>query len=160
MALLSRFPVDSSRTDAAGTASLPVLSAELETPVGRLCVIGVHPNAPFGSEESINRNLYLYQVGAMAQTRGMMCLLAGDFNAAPWSSGFEIIRNLPNLQPSIWRVPASWPASFGPLGVPLDHILLTMPFDKVRPIRMSKIWSGPHLPGSDHRPLITTLEVK
>ncbi len=160
MAILSRFPLISPTMDVAGPLHLPVLSADVETPVGKLCVIGVHPNLPFGAFDALARNLYIDQVGAMARTRGVACILAGDFNATPWSSGFESLRTLPNLQPEAWRVPATWPAIFGDFGIPLDHILLTMPIDRAAPLVFSRIWAGPDLPGSDHRPLVAEIKTQ
>lgn len=160
MAILSRFPLINPVMDVSGPLHLPVLSADIETPVGKLCVIGVHPSPPIGAFYALARNLYIDQVGAVARTRGVACILAGDFNATPWSSGFESLRTLPNLQPEAWRVPATWPAFLGDFGIPLNHILLTMPIDRSAPLVFSRLWAGPALPGSDHRPLVAEIETR
>jgi endonuclease/exonuclease/phosphatase (EEP) superfamily protein YafD len=53
-------------------------------------------------------------------------LLAGDFNAAPWSDTIEHLTRAANLLtgPSY---PATWPVFLGPLGVPIDNVFTRQP---------------------------------
>lgn len=160
MAILSRFPMDKTESGVAGPRSLPSLSAEMETPVGRLIVVATHPNPPTGGDEARARDLYLAQLAAIAQTSTMPTLMVGDFNATPWSSGFEPIRLLPNLQPASASTPATWPASLGPLGLPTQHILLSIPYNKPRDIFFHDLITGPAFTGTAHLPLIADIRVR
>lgn len=159
IAILSRFPMDKLESSVAGPRSLPSLTAEMETPLGRIAVMGVHPNPPGDGADTRSRDLYLAQLAAIAQTTSMPTLMVGDFNATPWSSGFETIRLLPNLQPASSGMPPTWPASFGPLGLPTEHVLLTIPYDKPRAISFHGLTTGPAIPGASHLPLIADIRV-
>ena len=159
MILLSRFPLENATSTRAGPYSLPTLSVSVETPIGQLMVIGVHPNAPTSANDYQARNLYLAQISAMAQTTGKPTLMMGDFAAVPWSSGFETIRNLPNLQPDVWKMPATWPPAAGRFGLPLDNILLTIPYTSTRGLLIKSLTAGVHVPGTAHLPLVATISL-
>lgn len=159
MILLSRFPLENATSTRAGPYSLPTLSVSVETPIGQLMVIGVHPNAPTSANDYQARNLYLAQISAMAQTTGKPTLMMGDFAAVPWSSGFETIRNLPNLQPDVWKMPATWPPAAGRFGLPLDNILLTVPYTSTRGLLLRNLAAGAHVPGTTHLPLVATISL-
>ena len=159
MILLSRFPLENATSTRAGPYSLPTLSVSVETPIGQLMVIGVHPNAPTTANDYQARNLYLAQISAMAQTTGKPTLMMGDFAAVPWSSGFETIRNLPNLQPNVWKMPATWPPAAGRFGLPLDNILLTVPYTSTHGLLIKSVSAGAHIPGTAHLPLIATVSL-
>lgn len=160
IAILSRFPMSKTENSVAGPNSLPTLTAEMETPLGRIAIMAVHPNAPYGSAESRARDLYLAQIAAIAQTTSMPTLMVGDFNAAPWSSGYETIRMLPNLQPSSLDVPPTWPAILGPAGLPTQNILLSIPYSMPRDLRFTSIKAGAPVAGASHLPLIADIAVK
>ena len=157
MALLSGFPLVNRKTDVAGLLSIPILSGEAETPFGRICIVGVHAHPPLSAETTADRNLYLNQVSAMVRTRGLPCVIAGDFNATPWSTGFETLRTLPNLQPELWQTPASWPSQLGILGLPVDHILLTSPIGAPEHAIMTSVYSDSANLGTDHRPIVAII---
>lgn len=158
--IMSRFPLDEAASTRAGPDSLPTLSAKAETPIGQIQLIAIHPNPPISAEGFRARNQYLAQVSAMAQTTPMPSLIMGDFSTVPWSSGFETIRNLPNLQPEIWRMPATWPAKAGHFGLPLDNILLTVPYASMHRLVMDKVTAGPEIIGTTHRPVIAQVSVR
>ncbi len=160
LAILSRFPMDKTESSVAGPRSLPSLSAEMETPIGRIILVAAHPNPPGGGEDSRARDLYLAQLSAIAQTTTMPTLIVGDLNATPWSSGFEPLRLLPNLQPSSVLVPATWPGSLGMLGLPTQHVLLSIPYSKPRDIFFHEIKAGPAFAGTAHLPLIADLRIR
>ena len=160
MAILSGFPLENQQTDILGLLNLPTVSADIEAPFGKLCLVAVHPPPPLSATEASARNLYLNQVAAMVRTRGTPCVIAGDFNATPWSSGFETLRTLPNLQPALWRAPATWPAMLGFMGVPLDHILYTAPMNEHAPPVSVEVSAGSLSIGSNHRPVIARLSLE
>ncbi len=47
----------------------------------------------------------------------------GDFNAAPWSRPMQELLTHTGLR-ALRRPVPTWPAAFGPLGVPIDHVLV------------------------------------
>ena len=50
-------------------------------------------------------------------------IAVGDFNAAPWSQPMQDLLNRTGMRTLRIPVP-TWPAAFGPLGVPIDHVLV------------------------------------
>lgn len=157
--LLSRFPLDNSATTRAGPYSLPTLSATAETPIGQITIIGAHPNLAFSADDYQANSLYMAQISAMAQTNTIPTLLIGDFSSVPWSLTFETIRRLPNLQPPVWKLPATWPANLGIFGLPLDQILLTIPTENPRALKVEDMIAGPQITGTTHRPVIARIKV-
>ncbi len=158
--ILSRFPINHSEINLVGPRSLPVLSAEIESPLGRINAVGIHANAPGIGGASHDRDLYLAQISAMAQSSPIPTLLSGSFNATPWSTGYNALRGLPMLQPSSWVIPPSWPAAIGPFGLQTQAILLTMSFSQPKPILIKEMTTGPALPGLSHLPLIARIVVE
>jgi endonuclease/exonuclease/phosphatase (EEP) superfamily protein YafD len=79
-------------------------------------------------------------------------IIAGDFNATPWSGAFERLRNEAGLDDSSlgFGVQPSWPSWLGPLGIPIDHCLYT------GALAATARSIGPAL-GSDHRALTVEL---
>ena len=158
--ILSRFPINHSEINLVGPRSLPVLSAEIESPLGRINAVAIHANPPGISGAAHDRDLYLAQISAMAQSSPIPTLLAGDFNATPWSTGYDALRGLPFLQPSSWVIPPSWPAAMGIFGLQTQAVLLTMSYSQPKPILVKEITVGPALPGLDHLPLIARIAVE
>lgn len=50
-------------------------------------------------------------------------VVAGDFNAAPWSAAMHRLSAETGVQPALLP-PATWPARAGAFGVPIDHVLV------------------------------------
>ena len=159
-AILSRFPLDKVDIGTAGPRSLPVIKVELETEIGRIAVVSVHGDAPTSGNATHARDHYFSQVSAMIQTDGLPTIVAGNFNATPWSSGYEALRLLPNLQPESIKVPPTWPAALGPLGLPTNNIMLSIPYKNQLPIELEQLTAGPMLPGLGHLPLIAHFKIR
>lgn len=114
----------------------------------------IHPFPPLGSTGSGWRDAYLGFVADQVGNAGSG-LVAGDFNATPWSAAYRRFRQQTGMadasagHPPIptWRPP-------GPMGsllaLPLDHLLHGRDW-QVQDFRV-----GPDI-GSDHRPLIVSL---
>jgi endonuclease/exonuclease/phosphatase (EEP) superfamily protein YafD len=75
-------------------------------------------------------------------------VVAGDFNATPFTPVFKDFVRLANVSPMRLPVP-TFPAIFGWLGIPIDHIL-------VRDVQVKDVEALSSI-GSDHRPLKATL---
>ena len=89
---------------------------------GAVVVAGIHQTKPW----------YLGLVGGEAEAvrwglrpgkRALPMVVAGDFNAAPWSLRMRRIQREQDLRFAAWPVP-TWPAGAGGLGVPIDHVLV------------------------------------
>jgi len=97
------------------------------------------------------------QLAAIGKTlahraRGEAAILVGDLNATPWSAAFMRLLVQAKLYDSAVATgyQRSWPSSTLPLGIPIDHVLLSAQFEvKQRTI-------GPAI-GSDHRPVVVDL---
>ena len=114
----------------------------------------VHPFPPIGGDATGWRNAQLTYTGELI--RGDPdAVLAGDFNATPWSAAYRHLREVAGLFDSS-AAEWPWPTWFGPsrwsgvLAVPIDHVLHGAAW-RVRSHRI-----GPDI-GSDHRPLIVEL---
>lgn len=75
-------------------------------------------------------------------------VVAGDFNATPFTPVFNDFVRLANVSPMQSPV-ATYPALLGWLGIPIDHIL-------VRDVQVRNVEALSSI-GSDHRPLKATL---
>lgn len=95
------------------------------------------------------RNKFLYRIQAH---KGPL-VVAGDFNAAPWSAQMRHLKsksavhfkNLP---------PATWPSEFGAFGIPIDHVGVK---GDVELLSLTP-WLGASQ--SNHRGLLAKLRVK
>ena len=77
-------------------------------------------------------------------------IVLGDFNAAPWSRPMQDLLSATGFKgPRL--PPATWPVGAGPLGLPLDHVLVR---DGPRVVRVQTV--GPGL-GSNHLGLLAEI---
>jgi endonuclease/exonuclease/phosphatase (EEP) superfamily protein YafD len=80
-------------------------------------------------------------------------VMAGDFNAAPWS------RNMQRLAANADLVhapgyPATWPMEAGPLGVPIDNVFTRAP------AIVESVAALPDPMGSNHRGIVARIAIK
>ncbi len=86
-----------------------------------------------------------------AAVAGEQAIVAGDLNVTPWSPAFGYLVNLGLRDAALgqgWH--PTWPTSLGPVGIPIDHVLVS-PRVAVRDYRLLDAM------GSDHRPVAVTL---
>jgi endonuclease/exonuclease/phosphatase (EEP) superfamily protein YafD len=110
--------------------------------------VGTHVHRP-------TRNPYIHelQMKRLASIVGAVTgpvVLAGDFNAVPWSASFRRLRAHTGLKPHAQMMP-TWPAL--PVSLPqfaLDHVLLSSDLD----VQGARLGSAV---GSDHYPVIVDL---
>jgi endonuclease/exonuclease/phosphatase (EEP) superfamily protein YafD len=157
--MLSRYPLEQASIGMAGPGRLPLLLAQIETPIGRVAVIGAHAPAVTDNMAAFSRNIYLSQISAMANTSHLPTFIMGTLNAPPWSSAFDSLRGLPLLAPSSLAFPATWPKMAGPAGLPLDQIMLTIPYDHPVPVRFAGVVRGPSFTDTHHASLIAVARV-
>lgn len=144
IAVLSRHPFASQAIlrDARGIASIDV---DLDTPNGCVALRAMHPMPPISPEDKVTRDRFLAaSVDALA-ARGRPALVAGDFNATPWSSGF--VRVMAAGWQRATGLAPTWPTrGQGVVGIAIDHIVASPHWRRVDSAR------GPDL-GSDHYPV-------
>jgi len=107
----------------AGGRDMAVQAVSLrETPIRFLVM---HPVSPSTPERSAAHREQVEAIADWAREQDDPVVVLGDLNATPWSSAFQMLLaegDLVNSQKG-FGLQASWPASLGPLGVPIDHVL-------------------------------------
>lgn len=146
MAILSRFALSETQsiTDRIGIEHIRT-QVQADQPFQ---LIGFHPLPPMSEQAYQVRDQLLRD---LTKNHKQPTVIAGDFNATPWSSAFQGLaqqgyyRSL-NLFPT-------WPAKFkGLMGIPIDQVLASSHWQ----LRSARI--GPNI-GSDHYPIIVELNL-
>lgn len=148
MALLSRFPLEEAGAERIDLDTPPMVWARVRPPLAGapegVTVVGTHVHRP-----SRNPWRHLRQLDALAQRvlaiKGPL-VVAGDFNAGPFSHGFQDFSRKTGLSRHATMAP-TWPA--WPVALPqvaLDHVLVSADLAVVRG------GTGPKA-GSDHLPV-------
>ncbi|HKR37270.1 MAG TPA: endonuclease/exonuclease/phosphatase family protein [Steroidobacteraceae bacterium] len=121
----------------------------------QVTVLGVHLHWPLGPTNTRLRNTELDTIASFAAERTEPLIVAGDFNVTPWSRYFRAALDRSGLNDAAagHGLAPSWPAQFPPLGIRIDHCLVS------RHWRSTDVRLGPSL-GSDHLPLIADLELQ
>jgi endonuclease/exonuclease/phosphatase (EEP) superfamily protein YafD len=163
------FHIEPSRMGAAVFTKWPVLAAE-SMPLAKdgaiaarvqidwrgtpVTVLGVHLNWPLGPRNSRFRNEELAGVVAFSKAQREPLIVAGDFNLTPWSEYFSDALEQSGLQDAAlgFGLGRSWPAQFAPLGIRIDHCLVS------RQWQSRRVDVGPPL-GSDHLPVMADLSL-
>ena len=168
--LLPTYPyyhIEPSRMGAAVFTKWPVISAE-SVPLSQggavaarlaldwrgtpVTVLGVHLNWPLGPRNSEFRNEELNALVRFSKAQQGPLLVAGDFNLTPWSEYFTDALDESGLRDAArgFGLARSWPSQFAPVGIRIDHCLLSPQWRSVS----TRI--GPWL-GSDHLPVVADL---
>ncbi len=106
-------------------------------------LVAVHMTKPYFDLAAEGESRALRRV--LAGLEGPV-VVAGDFNAAPWSGNLRRLMRDAALMPAPWH-PATWPADLGPLGVPIDNVFTRAP------ALVETIEAIPDPLGSNHRGL-------
>jgi endonuclease/exonuclease/phosphatase (EEP) superfamily protein YafD len=107
-----------------------------------------------GATLSDIRDQMLRAISSWAAEREGPRVVVGDLNATPWSVAMrEILAEGPLRSTQRFGLQATWPSWLGPLGLPIDHVLVAGPLEPVaRSIEPAF--------GSDHRMLVVDLELR
>ena len=122
---------------------------------GGTTVLGVHPLSPYNAERAELRDHQLAFVGNWVNEQTGSVVVAGDFNAGPFSAPYRRLRAETGLVDSIagYGLENSYPATASPwLRVSIDQLLVTPDIGVVQRVL------GPAM-GSDHFPLTVDLFV-
>ena len=143
ISLHSRFPIMDGQA-----LALPPFFRE-RVVIGRIVVdgqdvtiAGLHLSKPYFDDASWGELYFIRE--RLLEIEGPM-VVAGDFNAAPWSEPVSRFGQVLELVPGPWPE-ATWPVELGPLGVPIDNV-----FTRGN-ARLLTLDAGDSI-GSNHRPL-------
>lgn len=149
IAFYSRLPVRSMEIKMIGEVQVPSIHAVVVHDGQPWNIIGTHPLPPKGKEYWGWRNEQLDKMASYVADLGGQTVLLGDLNMAPWSyyfRKFAVDSGLRNGGKG-FGLNVSWPTSIGPLGIPIDHCLIS------RGIAVNNRRTGKGI-GSDHYPII------
>jgi|MDTC01.2.fsa_nt_gb endonuclease/exonuclease/phosphatase (EEP) superfamily protein YafD len=130
--------------------SSPTLTVELELANGVVRLVGVHPVPPIRPALSKSRNDLLSMVARNVSKNKYPTIVAGDFNATPWSPHFRDFASVADLSDSARGRGLQNTWNRYPIfvtGLPIDHVLTSTGIT----VLTRKI--GPQI-GSDHRPVV------
>lgn len=149
IAVFSKFRIASSKVAHIGSAEVPSIVAEIETPEGRLTVLATHPLPPAGGEYSRWRNEQLAALSPWVKAATSPVILIGDLNLSPWSPHFVRLLRETGLRSSAQGrgICASWPSNMPWFCIPIDHCLYS------QGVGVVGYRIGPYV-GSDHYPVI------
>ena len=154
IALFSRLPI-AGGIEAMGAADLPAVRAVLTKDGCGLTLIGIHALPPKNAKYAAHRNnLFDSLAGWVPRLDGPVVLL-GDLNATPWSPYFHDLLARTGLSDGRrgFGIKATWPAFLGPLGIPIDHCLVS------DDVIVEDFQLGPSA-GSDHRAVVVDLVIR
>ena len=154
IALYSRFPFTTQRVVVLVEGGTPSIDVTVDVHGTAVRMLSTHPFPPMGSEMFGLRNDQLDAIAKELGATTQPTILMGDLNATPWSPYYQDLERATGLQ-NVRRgfgVIATWPALLGPLGIPIDHVLVS---DGVGVV---DVRAGADI-GSDHLPLVVDLSV-
>jgi endonuclease/exonuclease/phosphatase (EEP) superfamily protein YafD len=154
MALLSKFPISDHHFIQLSKVGNSLLEVILEINQKKVTCYAIHfQNPVFLRDFSIRKRQFLRLANEVAE-KSMPVIVAGDFNSTPYSPIFRKLLKISRLKDSSngfgWQ--PSWHASFPPLWLPIDHILVSSE------IKVHKRDTGLDI-GSDHYPSIARLSL-
>jgi len=151
---LSRFPMYGyhvTKLSKYGNSLLEVRLSYRQKPV---IFYGMHAQRPDRADFT-ERKMQFFGPARQIKGQSLPAIVAGDFNATPYSPVFREFVQIAGLKDSRegfgWQ--PSWPTFFPPLWIPIDHILVTPDFQVVKRTTGSYI-------GSDHYPVIAELSMQ
>lgn len=147
LAFLSRYPATVT-FPVIGEGEFPSLVAGVQTPRGKLTIIGTHPMPPIGRTAAFWRNDQLDKMARRIRGVKGPVMLVGDLNTSPWSPYFGKFLKDSGLRDGAlgFGFQPTWPVGILPLYTSIDHTLVS------HGLTMKHRTVGPDI-GSDHYPL-------
>lgn len=148
LGVFSRIPLLQQELKHYGATGIPSVEVRFEFDQQNVLLLLTHPYPPVRPKLHGLRNDQLNQIAHALETNPLPTVVMGDFNATPFTWAFQNFLRRMNLKDSRWGFgfQATWPSVLGPLGIPIDHVLLS---PQLRVLRREV---GPEI-GSDHRPV-------
>lgn len=146
--ILSRLPLaDITVQSMSGAWQNRLVTASTTIDGQKLSIVAAHLVKPYFDDFAAEE---VARLGSTIEGLDGALVLAGDFNAAAWSSSIDGLVQRGGLSPGPFY-PATWPVRLGPLGVPIDNVFTRAPLviTEVRALDDSM--------GSNHRGLMTEI---
>lgn len=148
LAVLSRWPLADQRLVEFVAGSYPSIVARIKVPDGEFLFVAIHPYPPYTPSHRKELGDHFRSLGGFVAAAPLPCIVAGDYNATPWSAPFREFVARSGLRDSALGhgVQGSWNARLWLPRIPIDHILVP---PQATVLRRSL---GPDI-GSDHFPV-------
>ena len=153
IAVYSRLPLRDAKTVALGGAQIPSVTVMVEAGGASFSLVTAHTYPPLAGLFE-GRNEQLAQLAVLASGSARPVVLVGDLNASPWSPHFAKLLRETGLRDARrgFGVLPTWPTYRRIMSVPIDHCLVSPE------VTIISVETGTEI-GSDHLPLVVTLEV-
>jgi endonuclease/exonuclease/phosphatase (EEP) superfamily protein YafD len=150
IALFSRYPLEAAEELEVGPTS--TIDARVATPRGTVRLIGVHLRPPISARRARERNAQLAALVPHVAAAPEPLIVLGDFNMSPYSPYFASWLEQTGLRDArLGSGPDfTWPTFFPPLGVPIDHCIVSQGLAVAEYRRLPAF-------GSDHYPVLVRL---
>jgi len=112
----------------------------------QLNMIAVHPVPPMTAKLTDERDQHIAQLAPLAREP---FLIAGDFNATPWT---QVFADIPGKRIGSHLFAPTWLSKLPLVGLPIDHMMASPS------LTVSRYEVGPNL-GSDHRALLARVHL-
>jgi endonuclease/exonuclease/phosphatase (EEP) superfamily protein YafD len=150
-AVFSKYPIVEKSLVPSEFLEVAMMQVTLEIDGRRVFFVGLHPLPPMSPASARDRNAILTQLARQVHDEPLPVIVAGDFNATPWSHGMKPLFDVGLRDTMLGRgFSATWRREIPIFALPIDHILIG------GQIRVAERWTGPDL-GSDHRPVVAEL---
>jgi len=160
IAIYSRLPLEEARIVRYGSADFPSIVAKVDVGGETVTILATHPLPPRRPRLWRMRNEQLAAIAAARDELGDRLIVAGDFNASPFSpcmKHFVASMRTPTARLRYASrghgIKPTWPTFSRLLFTPLDHILAT------DTLAVTDFRTGPHI-GSDHLPVQATIALR
>ena len=152
LAVLSKLAFDAGDVIAETAGSFPAWRVELDSEIGRVQVLNVHLYPPVSAARARLRNGQLEALAELLAPLPDPLVVLGDFNVSPYSPYLAAWLARTGLRDARrgFGLDFTWPAHFPPLGVPIDHILVSASLGVAEHRRLPAF-------GSDHYPVLARL---
>lgn len=152
IAVLSRWPLADGTVTTFGGTPYPNIVATVRFHGRDVRVFATHPHPPFDAASDAAIRAQLGAIAAAAADAPRPCIVAGDFNATPWSTPYRRFAAGSGLRDTALGrgVQPTWNARRPAPRIPIDHVFVS---PDVAVLRRAV---GPDI-GSDHLPVETTL---
>jgi len=153
-ALMSKFPILKNEIEKYSEFGNMLVSATLQINGKKVLFYGTHFPKPLTMKEFTARSMQIISLADKVNEQSVPVIVAGDFNATPYSPAFKKLLRKSGLKDSRegfgWQ--PTWPTQFPLLWIPIDHILVSPQ------IQVHKRATGSFI-GSDHYPVFAELSI-
>lgn len=154
LGLYSKLPIVKSTLSPPNLDSGTSLESILKYESSKFTLVLSHPVVPYSSQALRRQEHHFQNWQKIWKNFSQPLIIAGDMNATPWSPEFGALLKLTSLKDSAlgFGIQPSWSVDNPILAVPIDHVLVSRQF------HVANRAIGPEV-GSDHRPVLVTLEL-